>query len=182
MIRQQVAQKYGRALFAAAKRRNVVVVGAQQMQVIASLLADDRTLLDFLEAPQIPDDKKLMLVESVFKPRLEPLFMEFLLVLIEKHRISYLPEILEEFQRLVKRDAGVTQVTVITAVPLTESEVQKLTATLTAKTKSTIELVRKVEPTIVGGMIVLMGGEIIDGSVAHGLGLIREHLEKVKVA
>lgn len=182
MVRQQVARKYGGALFAAAKRRNALTDGAQQMRVLAEMLAKDRTLLDFLEAPQIPDDKKLSLVKTVFEPRLDKLFMEFLLVLIEKHRISYLPEILEQFDHLVKADAGIIQVTVITAIPLQPAEEQKLQTVLAAKTKSKIELIRKLQPEIIGGMILLMGGEIIDGSVGHGLSLIREQLEKVKVA
>jgi F-type H+-transporting ATPase subunit delta len=66
-------------------------------------------------------------------------------------------------------------------VPLTADEQAKITARLEQKTGRKIILVSKVDPSTLGGMIVLVEGEIIDGSVRHGLDQIRDQLDKVKV-
>jgi F-type H+-transporting ATPase subunit delta len=109
-------------------------------------------------------------------------FVEFLLVLFDKHRINFLPEIVDQFDRLVKAEKGIAKVTVITAVPLSSGEEQGLMSTLAKKTGLTIELDKRVDPAIIGGVIIIMHDRIIDGSVRHGLNLLEEQLEKVKVA
>ncbi len=88
---------------------------------------------------------------------------------------------IDEFIRLVEDAKGISRAEVITAVPLTADEQAKITARLEQKTGRKIILVSKVDPATLGGMIVLVEGEIIDGSVRHGLDQIRDQLEKVKV-
>ncbi|MDZ4723747.1 MAG: ATP synthase F1 subunit delta [candidate division Zixibacteria bacterium] len=182
MLVHEVAKKYGQALFLSANSRGLIDAAQDQLTSLRQMLATDRTLLDFLAAPQVPDDKKLNLVRTVFAPRIERLFVEFIVVLVEKHRVNFLPEILDEFDRLVKEQKGILKVTVVTAIPLKSSEEQSLTERLVGMTKLKIDLTKKIDPAIVGGMILFMRGEIIDGSVRHGLNMLEEQLEKVKVA
>lgn len=182
MLVQEVAKKYGMALFQAAQKRNLLDSGHAQMVSVRAMLRQDATLVNFLTAPQVPDDKKLELVKRVFEPRVDKLFVQFFVVLVEKARAGFLPEILDEFDRLVKEAKGIIQVTVITAVALSPKEQQALTSQLEKKTKSKIELLLRVDAAILGGMIIMMRGEIIDGSVRHGLQQLEEQLEKVKVA
>ncbi len=182
MLVQEVAHKYANAMFMSVRAKNLVDRADEQFHALRELLKKDRTLLDFLEAPQIPDDRKLAFLDTVFAKRLDPAMYQFLLVLFHKHRIKYLAEIAEEFDRLVKAERGIGVATVITAVPLTKKEEETLAANLADKTGLSIELDLRVEPDIVGGIIVILHNQIIDGSVRHGLNLIQQQLEKVKVA
>ncbi len=182
MLVQEVARKYALALFLSAKERKLLDLADTQFLALGDLLRADRSLLDFLEAPQIPDDRKLKLMHDVFATRIDPHFLEFLYVLFRKHRVKYLVEIVEEFDRLVKAEKGIGKVTVITAVPLSASEDQTLIKELSARTGLKIELEKRVEPAILGGMITILHDRIIDGSVRRKLDLLREQLEKVKVA
>jgi F-type H+-transporting ATPase subunit delta len=181
MLIWEVAGKYASALFMAVKERDLVTQADEQFLVLKQLVTQDRSLLNFLTAPQVPDEDKRQLIESVFGPRMHRLLVQFLLVLVEKGRISFLPEIIEEFDRQVKADQGVGIVTAITAVPMIDSEVDALRSKLAAKTGLKIELTRKVDPDILGGMIVVMHDSVIDGSVRRGLDLLEDQLEKVKV-
>jgi F-type H+-transporting ATPase subunit delta len=181
MIAQEVAKKYARALLTSVKERGIVDLATDQFVGLRPLVTEDDTMLDFLTAPQIPEDKKSDLVKSVFADRVDRLFLEFLLVLVDKHRVNFLPEIIDEFDRLVKAEQGILQVRVITAVTLTDVEESQLVAGLASKTGLKIELVKKVDPSILGGMIVVMQNEIIDGSIRYYLETIREQLSSVKV-
>lgn len=182
MIAEQVSQRYAKALFMAAKGRNLIEKAYEQFDVLKQVLQKDRALLDFLTAPQVPDERKLELVNNVFGPRIEKLFVEFLFILMDKHRIGYLPQIIDTFERLVEVEKGIVRVRVITAVQLSPDEERDATARLSARTGRKVLMEKKVDPSIMGGMIVIIDDEIIDGSVRHGLKMIEEQLGKVKVA
>ena len=181
MLVWEVAKKYASALFLSVQERKLVDQVDEQMLALKIVLSKDRALLDYLAAPQIPDENKLELVSSVFGPRLEKILVEFLLLLVRKHRADYLPEIVDEFDRLVKVEKGISKVTAITAVPMNGDEENRLRKTLQARSGLTIELTKKIDPSILGGMIVIMHNEIIDGSVRHGLETLEEQLATVRV-
>jgi len=181
MIAQEVARTYAQALFMSAQVKSLVDSGYEQLGQLRVSLEKDPTLLNFLNAPQVLDEHKLALVRDVFTSRLERLFVEFLVVLVQKHRVGYLIGIIDEFARLVEAEKGIGRVTVIAAVPLTDSERDSLRTKLAAKLKLTIEFEEKLDKSIIGGVIVITHKEIIDGSVRHGLELLEDQLSKVKV-
>ena len=182
MLAQQVAKKYSLALFNIVKEKGLMDQAYEQFEDLDNLIKSDDTLLDFLLAPHILDQHKLALVRDVFGPRLEPLFLEFLLVLVDKHRIGFLHEIIEEFRARVAEERNMVVARVTPSKPLTDNERQNLIARLKSKTDKSIELEEKVDPSILGGMIVILGDQIIDGSVKHHLTLLRNELMKLKVA
>ncbi len=182
MLAQQVAVKYSTALFNITRQKNLIDQAYAQFEQLDSIIKRDKTLLQFLLAPHILEQVKVKLIKDVFGPRLEPLFLEFLLVLIDKHRIGFLHEIVREFRALVEEERGVIKAHVTVARPLADDERRPLIERLQAKTGKTIELVEKVDPGILGGMIVILKDQIIDGSVKHKLSILREELMKLKVA
>jgi len=181
VIAQEVARKYAGALFDSASDRNLLDQAYEQIAQLGELLESDRTLLTFLLSPQVLDKNKQSLVRDVFGSRMEPLFVEFLIVLLDKRRTRYLPEVIVEFNRLVEDAKGISRATVITATPLAESERERLTTRLADRSGRSIKLESKVDSSILGGMIVMIDGKIIDGSVRHGLDLIEEQLGKIRV-
>ena len=182
MISQQVAHRYAHALFIAAKGRNLIDRAYEQFDVLKKVLQKDKSLLDFLTAPHVTDERKLELVNNVFGTRLDKLFVEFLIVLMEKHRVGSLPDIIDAFERLVETEKGMVRAMVTTAVPMAADEERRVIAQLEFRTGRKILIEKKVDPAILGGMIVIIDDEIIDGSVRHGLKQMKEQLEKVKVA
>lgn len=181
MLAQEVAKKYAGGLFLSVKERGLVDQAHDQLKDLKDFLTDDSTLLSFLMAPHVLDRNKLDLVRDVFTDRMDRLLVEFLIVLINKHRIGYLHEVIGEFIRLVKAERGIALVTVLSAVPLAEGERQRLIEKLKARTGMTIELDQKIDPDIIAGMIVIVHNEIIDGSVRRGLDVLEGQLSKVRV-
>ena len=181
MLSQEVAKAYANGLFLSVKEKNLVDTAYEQFNALKTLIAKDKTIINFLSAPQVLDGHKLQVVRDVFEPRIEKLFVEFLIVLINKNRINFLEEIIDEFDRLVEAERGIGRVTVITAIPLIEAEREKLKTQMHKKTNLEIILEEKVDKSILGGMIVILHNEIIDGSVSHGLNMVEEQLDKVRV-
>ncbi len=181
MLAQEVAKAYAKGLFLSVRERNLGDRAYSELQELRTYLESDPTLLDFLVAPHVLDEHKLALVRDVFTDRVHQLFVELLVVLVKKHRVGHLPGIIDEFVRLVEAKNGVGRATIITAVALTDDEKDKLTARLAARTNLTIQLDPRVDPDIIGGMIVIMHNEIIDGSIRRGIDKVDERLAKVRV-
>jgi len=181
MIAQEIARRYARALFMSTQEKGLLDTVFEQLGDLGEHLDRDPSLLDFLNDPRVPEDDKRALVRDVFSGRTEKIIVEFLIVLIDKTRIGFLPIIIDEFIRLVEAEKGIGRVTVISSVPLNQAEKPTLIEKLAAKTGLKIELEEKIDPTILGGMIVILHNEIIDGSVRHELDLIKERLNKVRV-
>ena len=124
-----------------------------------------------------PTEKNLRRFES----RLEKPFYSFLLILVKKHRVQYLPEIIEHLDILIRENKGLAVATCITAKPITDKERTGLIERLHRKTSLKIELDERVDPSVIGGMTVLLRNQIIDGSVKFGLNQLKNRLMKVKV-
>jgi F-type H+-transporting ATPase subunit delta len=181
MLAQEVAKKYAGALFLASKEKGLLDTAAEQFESLGELITRDRTLLSFLSAPHVLDENKHSVVRDVFGPRMDRLFVEFLLVLIEKGRVGFLPEVIDEFTRMFEAEKGLGRITAITAVRLDETERADVIRRMAAKTGLKVILEEKVDPSILGGMILILHNEIIDGSVRRGLDLVANELTKVRV-
>jgi F-type H+-transporting ATPase subunit delta len=181
MLAEQVAGRYATALFQLAREAGLLDHAWEQLNALADYLKKDKTFINFMAAPQITDEKKLDLIKKVFESRLDKPFYNFLLVLTDKHRINYLPNIIEEFDRLVRIERGIVKAVCITTFPLSEAEREKLLIKLAQKTSLKIELEEKIDKSIIGGIVVMLHNKIIDGSIKYNLSLLRNRLMKTKV-
>lgn len=181
MLAQQVAKKYATAIFELAREKNIIDLAWDQFNAFAEYIKKDKTLIDFMTAPQVNDTDKLNLIKKVFESRLEKPFYSFLLVLVKKHRVQYLPEIIEHLDILIREDKGLAVATCITAKPITDKERAELIERLHRKTSLKIELDERVDQSVIGGMTVLLRNQIIDGSVKFALNQLKNRLMKVKV-
>lgn len=182
MLAQQVAKKYATALFNIVREKGLIDQAYHQFEDLDNLIKSDRSLLQFLLAPHILDQHKVKLLRDVFASRIDPLFLEFLLVLVRKYRIGFLHEIIEEFRAQVAEARGLIVARIIAARPLTDDQRRELIARLQKKSGKTVELEESLDPALLGGVVAIMGDQIIDGSVRHSLTLLREELMKLKVA
>ena len=181
MLVWEVAGKYAHALFLSAREKGLLSTIYEQMNDLELLIKKDRSLLTFLGSPQVLESAKKDLIRKVFDKRVERLLVEFLVVLVDKGRVAYLNEIIDEYARMVEAEQGVGRVTVVSAVRLTEDERTRLSRKMADKTGLKIVLEEKVDASIIGGLIVLLHDEIIDGSISHGLNSVQEQLGKVRV-
>jgi F-type H+-transporting ATPase subunit delta len=101
---------------------------------------------------------------------------KFLGTLLEAGQIDQLDAILLEFDRLVRRRPERTLAHVTSAVPLTEAEMETMRAKLTERFGSDLEIQFEVDASLLGGVYLRVGDQVIDGSVAGKLAALRDHL------
>ena len=95
--------------------------------------------------------------------------------MVKNHRAMYLVEIFEEFNSLVNEYRGVLEGLVYSTVPLTESELDKLNQKISEVEARQTELRNIIDPSLIGGVKVVINDHIYDGSIKH-------HIENMKLS
>jgi len=181
MIESQVARRYATALFGTAKRIDQTDRILDDLKAIADLLRKDPNLKNFLEAPQILEEYKRELITTAFKHLISEALFSFLVLVLDKHRIEYLLAMAKDYERLVKEDQGILQARVITTRALDPVFRNRLKEELERTTAKKIEMLLKIDPQIIGGIIVILGNKIIDRSIKHQLDELKEEMLALRV-
>ncbi len=176
-----VARRYASALFAIAKKRGEIEIVASNLKEVAETVDGSRQLASVLHNPLLPRAKKRAVLHGIFGT-VHSDVEKFLFLVVEKDRAVLLPQIVEEFNRQVDEFKGEADGEVVSAVPLTPQQIAQLRNSLQLRFGVRVRLESRVDPEILGGLIVRVGDKQIDGSVATKLRAMSEQLKRVKVA
>lgn len=175
-----VARKYARGLFAAGRAQEVLDALYDEAESLLAYLRQERGLLAFLTAPQIRDQDKEQVVRDTFASRVSATFLSFLLLLVTKHRINHLDDILDQFIGLVKEHRGIVATKVLTAFPLSGTERDRITAQVAKRTGKQVELTVVEDASLIGGVVVIVGNRVFDYSIRHFLRELKHDLLALK--
>ena len=181
MRETRVARRYALALFKTAMDSGNLEIVAGDIQQLRSLTGKDKYFLGFLEAPQVPTEHKIEFLQNTFTTRLAPRLLMFLELLLEKHRTNLLPEIADEFEKLMEEHQGFIKARVLTATFLSDELKGRLKEKLEIISGKKIEIIHKVDKSIIGGIIVFLHNRVIDKSIKHQIDVLKQDLLKVKV-
>jgi F-type H+-transporting ATPase subunit delta len=181
MIESRVAAKYATALFRTAKRIAQLESISRDLTTLSELLIRNVLLKHFVESPQVLEKDKKELFTSTFKPLISEALFSFLMLVLSKHRIQYLLSMAEEFQRLVKEDQGIVEARLITARSLDQTLASQIREELEKNTGKKVEMKLEVDPSLIGGIVVILGDKIIDRSIRHQLSQLKDQMSSLKV-
>ena len=111
----------------------------------------------------------------------QPLFANFLQVLVDRGRLPELLEIADAFRERVARATARLDVEAVTAIPLPDDLKARIVESLEEKTGTTVELTESVNPDVVGGLVLRVGEVVVDGSVRHRIEELRRELTGASV-
>lgn len=173
---ETVARSYAQTLFALAHRHEGLDAYGEAIGAVARILEENPRLRLFLETPRISDEDKKAVVRKAFEGEVPVQMVHFLLIMIDKRRQRLLREVAAEYDALVDEHMGREHVEVTVARPLDEETEALVAERLSALLgKRAIPHVR-VNPDIVGGIVVRAGDTIYDGSVRRRLDGMRRQL------
>jgi F-type H+-transporting ATPase subunit delta len=169
---EEIAQVYARALFEVAEEQDKLDTIKQQLDEFAGALHDNREMSVFFFSPYFTvQEKKDGLHKAV--EGADPAFMNFLEVLVERHRMPVIFRIRTDFAALYDKSKKLMPVLVTSAVELDPETIESLGKRIGEQTGNEIELSSKVDPEILGGIVLRVGNFIMDAS-------IRTRLEKLR--
>jgi F-type H+-transporting ATPase subunit delta len=149
----------------------------RQLGNVQKALGTDTALRAALEGPETLTEDKLGRLAQALPDGLDSDVRKFMGTLLEAGQLDQLDAILEEFDRLTRRRPELRLARVTSAVPLTGDEQEAVRAKLADRFGADLEFQFEVDPSLIGGMHVRVGDQVIDGSVAGKLAALRDRLE-----
>lgn len=175
---ETVARSYAETLFELALRHDGLEAYREGIDMVAGLLEQNPRLRLFLETPRVSDEDRKTVVRKAFEGKVPPNLLRFLLVTIDKRRQRLLVEMAREFRGLVDEHLGRQHVDVTVARPLDEETRALVTRRLSRLLGKTAIPHVRVDPEVLGGIVVRTEDTIYDGSMRRRLdGMRRQLLE-----
>lgn len=165
-----LAQRYALALLELAKDKKAVDSVAADLERLQELLAQDAAFRAFIEDPRLDAAAQQRGAFAVLdRAGVSGDVRKLVGVLIANRRLVALPQVIASFGALLAEQRGQQTAEVATAHPLTDVQRTQLTARLTEAGFSNVKLVERVDPTLLGGLVVRLGSRLYDSSIKSKL-------------
>jgi len=168
-----IARPYADALFEVARTESLPAWSSLMEEL--AVVADDEGIRHLADNPRVADDKLLELLCGVVKSPLSEKARNFLRALIANGRLTVLPEIAAQFRALVNASQGEADAVVHSAFPLEGAALAEVVSSLEKRFGRKLNATVKVDESLIGGVRVEVGDEVIDASV-------KARLERMRVA
>ncbi|MFK7788744.1 MAG: ATP synthase F1 subunit delta [Phycisphaeraceae bacterium] len=164
-----VGRVYAQALIELAREQGKVDELAQEVQQLMPLVAEGSELNRLLTNPAIGDSERSKIVERVFKGKVSDLLYKMMCVIGDKDRLGSLEQVLAGYLLAVSDDRGHIEVQAFIASELDSDAAKKVAEQIGQALGKTVSLTQKVDPSLIGGLKIKIGDQLIDASVASQL-------------
>jgi F-type H+-transporting ATPase subunit delta len=171
-----MAGRYAAALFDLAKEQNALNEVASDFKALTALLGESADFRTLVRSPMIAATDQVKALNAVLaKAGANPLTANFLRVIARNRRLFAVGDMMREFALLLARFRGEVSADVASAHPLSEAQLNQLKDTLRISIGKEVQVNTKVDPNLLGGLVVKVGSKMIDSS-------LRTKLNNLKVA
>jgi F-type H+-transporting ATPase subunit delta len=174
---EEIAQVYARSLFQVAKEQGKLDEIREQLDQFAEALEENRELRVFFFSPYFSTEEKKEHLKGALDGA-DEIFLNFLELLLEKHRMPLIFRVRRAFQDLWERENKLLQVQVTSAIELDPSVIEQIGERVGEQTDRKVELSATVDPDILGGIVLRVGNSILDASIRNRLEKLRRQVAK----
>lgn len=171
-----VANRYAKSLMELAIESKQLDAVRGDMKTIEQVCAQNREFELFLNSPVIKTDKKIVVLNTLFKGKISDLTLSFLNLITSKHRESFIHAIAAAFDEQYKTNKNIFTAVVTSASGLDAATKLKVTELIKSQMNGEVELREKIDPNTIGGFILRIGDKQIDKTVARQLSNLKKEL------
>jgi F-type H+-transporting ATPase subunit delta len=168
MPNETLARRYATAVFQLAQEAGKIAGVQHDLHTFVQALAADETVRRFFRSPVVDRKEKETIVAQAFS-RLDPIALHTILLLIRKRRESLVETIVAQFDVLERAARGAQELRVTSARPLERAELDALVQRLAAAYRTTFDVTQTVDPSLIGGLRIMVGDRLVDGTIAGRL-------------
>lgn len=172
-----LARPYANAAFDVAKSDDELDRWSRMLALLAAAAQND-TVKILLSAPDVEEVQKAYRLAEICGPELNDRGKRFVQVLASNKRLPLLPEIQEQFEALRAEEQATLDVTVESAYPLSDAEIEKLKDALSRRFQREVSMVSSVDASLIGGAVIRAGDTVIDGSLKGRLAKLAEAIQR----
>ena len=159
-----LARPYAEAVYRLAQSESDLAGWSSRVATLAAIVSDAQVAA-LIADPAVSSERVATLVVDVAGASLGERGANFVKVLADNDRLTLLPEISAQFETLKAEAEGVVEATITSAQELTQAQIDELVAGLKAKFNRAVNVEVAVDPELIGGAIIAIGDQVIDGSV-----------------
>ena len=176
-----MAGRYAQALFELATETGTVERVAADLATFESLVDSSEDLRRFVKSPVFSAEEQVKALDALLaRAEITGNAANFLKLVAAKRRLFAIGDMIRDFHRLNDAAKGIVRATVTVAEPLKDAHVEALkTALAEVSGGKEIDVAVKVDPSIIGGLIVQLGSRMVDGSLKTKLNSIRTRMKEV---
>jgi len=171
----ELARVYARAFFEVAREHGKLDELREQLAQFADALSEHRQLAVFFFSPYLSSSQKQEGLARALDGA-DPLLLNFLELLIEKHRMPVIFRVRQQYERLWEEEHRTLPVEVTSAIALDKETTESLGRTIGERAGRTVKLAARVDPDILGGIVLRVGNSILDASIRNRLEQLRRHV------
>lgn len=162
----EVAEPYAQALMSVARSHDLTEQLGEDVRSLLNLLQSSEQLRNFFANPFIKAEDKKAVLGQITGESTHPYLRNFLMLVVDRGRILLLEGICQQYLTLLRQLNQTVLAEVISAVELTEAQQQAVREKVTTMTNAhQIELDTKIDPELIGGVIIKVGSQVIDASL-----------------
>ena len=176
-----VAREYGRGLYLLAKEEGTVQTMLAEVRGVAAILGAEPDYISLLGNLSLKREARVALIDAAFSGRATPHLVSFLKLLTERGYAAHIMAALAAFEALYREEEGIALAEVTSAAPLTEAERAALKERLDRITGKQCELSVRIDPTLIGGVRVMVEGQLYDGTVSGKLARFKRRLKELSM-
>lgn len=176
MVNQTLARRYAVAIVQLAREQGVVGHVSADLQALTKIIGGPGLIHDFFVSPVVDRPAKERLLLQVFESRLHQVTLHSLLLLVRKRRETLLAAIVAEYLALERAAHGVEPLAIASARPLDTAERSRLVARLEDLYGKKFDVAEIVDPSLIGGIRIMMGDRRIDATISGRLSALAREL------
>ena len=179
-LASKIAAPYARALFDFSVEKNIMHQVTADFQNLETFLDENAELTEYLNNPLVSQEAKREILAKILQSQVNAETFKFLMVLVNRDRISLLKSVISNYLELVYQTASIKMIEVSTAFPFTNLQKNTLIQKLKELTNAReIRLIITVDSSLIGGFLIKTESKVIDFTVKNQLQRLAKHLDTV---
>jgi F-type H+-transporting ATPase subunit delta len=175
-----IAGRYASALFELASEANAIDAVGAEIGRFDAMVAGSADLERLLRNPVFTADQQLAAVSAVLaKAKIGGLAANFIRLLATKRRLFVFRDVVRGYRALADRRAGVVSAEVTVAEPMSDRNRKAVQDALKSVTGKSVQIAEKVDPSIIGGLVVKLGSRMVDSSLRSKLNSLKIAMKEV---
>jgi ATP synthase F1 delta subunit len=174
----KISSRYAQALLDIATQLNRLDEYKIQAKLIGSSFRDNPAFAQLFDKTQISVNEKKKLLSDVFGSQVDEMMINLLSLLIDKKRIRLTEEIMNDFIHLVNVSRSIEEGIVYSIRPLSDEDLKQLESQLSKKHNVSVELINKIDTSLISGLKIKFKESVIDASLSYQLESLRETLRE----
>jgi len=181
MDESAITVRYAKAIFSLAKEKNQLVSLKEDMDLISDVCNQSVDFILLLKSPVVKTSKKVHIIQLIFQEKISALSLKFLELVTQNNREVFIPSICRNVLILIRKEKNIKTAVITTAQAIDEKLLKKATKILEEELGTQVELSAKINPHLIGGMILRIDDKQYDASILTQLNKLKQEMLKAQL-